>query len=415
MGGYKMSAGKLRTLNLFSAKGFFIGFVLLCANAALAGGLYLNEFGTPSMGAAGAGSQAEALDASTSFHNPAGMTRIDSNELMLTAGVLYGRVKFDVGFVAPVIGGGGGGNAGGFAPMGGLFYVQPLSERLRFGFNVYTISGAALDYEDNWAGRFLCQDVTLLTVSLNPALAYKLTDKLSLAAGFIALYGDLEYDVAFPGGPLPGPGTATLDGDDWEYGYNLGVLYELNERTRLGVIYLSETDLEFSGDLKVDPAGISVGSDTEIPLAQMVRGGVYHELNDKWALVGSFGWEDWSVMDDLLISTEQGTSSLPRRWHDTWHYAGGIHYKPVERWLLRAGFSYDTSPVDSADRTPDMPIDNQVRYAIGFQYNYSKTVMFGASFEYADFGNGKINRPLFKGDYEDNDIYVAAVFVSWKF
>jgi len=49
-------------------------------------GDYLNEFGTPSVGVAGA--QAVADDAFTSFHNAAGMTRIKGNELMGTAGVL---------------------------------------------------------------------------------------------------------------------------------------------------------------------------------------------------------------------------------------------------------------------------------------------------------------------------------------
>jgi long-chain fatty acid transport protein len=46
---------------------------------ARAGGLYLNEFATPSMGTAGAGAQAWADNASTAFFNPAGMTQLDGN------------------------------------------------------------------------------------------------------------------------------------------------------------------------------------------------------------------------------------------------------------------------------------------------------------------------------------------------
>ena len=62
---------------------------------AWSGGLYLNEFGTPSMGVAGAGANAVASDASTSFHNAAGMTRIKGKEVMGTGGLLYATVKFD--------------------------------------------------------------------------------------------------------------------------------------------------------------------------------------------------------------------------------------------------------------------------------------------------------------------------------
>ena len=144
-------------------------------------------------------------------------------------------------------------------------------------------------------------------------------------------------------------------------------MYELNERTRFGAVYWSEIELELSGDVEVSGAG-TVGSDATIPLAQWIKCGIYHELNKKWALVGTIGWEDWSTLDNLLISTESGSAEVARNWHDTWHYAGGIHYRPSEKWLLQAGISYDTSPVDSDDRTPDMPIDRQVRYAVGVQY-----------------------------------------------
>jgi long-chain fatty acid transport protein len=79
-----------------------------------AGGLYINEFGTPSMGVAGAGANAVANDASTSFHNAAGMTRIKGNELMGTGGLIYSTVKFDPDADTPIPGGNGG-DAGGLA------------------------------------------------------------------------------------------------------------------------------------------------------------------------------------------------------------------------------------------------------------------------------------------------------------
>ena len=160
---------------------------------------------------------------------------------------------------------------------------------------------------------------------------------------------------------------------------------------------------------------MSLAADTDLPLAQWVKGGIYHQLNEKWALLGTVGWEDWSTMDELLISTESGSTSVPRNWHDTFHYAGGVHYRPAEKWLLQAGIAYDTSPVDSRDRTPDMPIDRQVRYATGVQYQKSKTFKIGAALEYVDLGDAAINRPLFKGDYDDNEIYIIGVYANWKF
>ena len=107
-----------------------LGFILVWAPV-WAGGLYLQEFGTPSMGVASAGAEAVAMDASTSFHNPAGMTRIEGKEFMLTGGLLYGGIQFDPAPNTPVPGGDGG-NAGGLAPLMGAFYVHSISDRIGF-------------------------------------------------------------------------------------------------------------------------------------------------------------------------------------------------------------------------------------------------------------------------------------------
>ena len=108
----------LRRLPRMSAKGITSAAAVLSlfvyAQAAQAGGLYLNEFATPSMGVAGAGQEAVASDASTNFafHNPAGMTRLDGNEVSVGAGVGYGETKFDPDPNTPFAGGNGGNQAG---------------------------------------------------------------------------------------------------------------------------------------------------------------------------------------------------------------------------------------------------------------------------------------------------------------
>ena len=80
-------------------------------------------------------------------------------------------------------------------------------------------------------------------------------------------------------------------------------------------------------------------------------------------------------MDNVTISTGGGGAALPRRWSDTWHYSGGVHYRPNDKWTLRSGIAYDTNPVDATDRTADMPIDRQVRYAIGADYQWSEIIL----------------------------------------
>ena len=246
---------------------------------ALAGGLYINEFGTPSMGVAGAGANAVASDASTSFHNAAGMTRIKGKEVMGTGGLLYATVKFDPDSDTP-ISGGDGGDAGGPAPIVGGFYVHSLSDKWKLGANLITITGAVLDYDDDWTGGYLNTEVTLLTMTFYPSVAYRVNDWLSLGGGPQIMYADLEMKAK---APTPnGTGKVKIDGDDVAFGFSLGALFEVSERTRFGLVYQSEIEPEFDGDVKISGPGTKkAGTDTKITLAQFVRVSGYHELNDR--------------------------------------------------------------------------------------------------------------------------------------
>jgi long-chain fatty acid transport protein len=112
------------------------------------------------MGVASAGAEAVCRDASTSWHNPAGMTRLEGNEFMLAGGLVKSNIEFD-----PDSPGGDGGNAGGYAPLGAAFYTRSLSEDWKLGASLIAISGALLDYGDDWVGRYECQETSILTVT----------------------------------------------------------------------------------------------------------------------------------------------------------------------------------------------------------------------------------------------------------
>lgn len=388
--------------------------ILLPLSPVSAGGLYLNEFNTPSAGVAGAGAAAVASDASTAFHNPAGMTRVEGKQVMGGLGMLYGSTRFDADDSTPIAGGDGGQAFEYPVPLITGFYVHDVTDDLKAGIGLLSLTGAQLDYSDNWSGRFLVQDVELLTLSAQPVVAYQVTDWLSFGGGVNVMYASLDYKLAAPTGGSS-DGRISLDGDDVAFGFNLSTLVELSPQTRLGVSYQSEIELEFSGDLDVDPLGVSFGSDTELTLPQFIRVGIYHELDEQFAILGTVGWDDWSELDALYISTEAGSADVPRDWRDTYHIAGGLHYRPDEDWLLQGGIAFDSSPVDSEDRTPDMPIDRQIRYATGVQYQWSESLNIGGALEFIDMGDAEIDRPFLKGEYSENYIVYVGLNVNWKF
>lgn len=383
-------------------------------SSALAGGLYINEFATPSMGTAGAGAEAWADDAATAFalHNPAGMTRLEGNQVSLGAGLGFADTEFDADSDTP-FGGGDGGDAGGLIPLLGTHGVISLTDDLKLGMSVFSLAGASLDYDDDWSGRYQNQEITLLTVSANPTLAYQPTDWFSIAAGPIITYANLDMELAVPPG---GASQAEIDGDDVAFGFNVGLLFEFSPRTRIGAIYVSEQEIEFDGDLEVDPVGPNIGSTTELDFAQLVRIGAYHEFNDEWALLGTVGWEDWSTLDNLLISTDGTSAEVPRDWKDTYHFSIGAHYRPFEDWLFQTGFTYDTSPVSDADRTADMPIDRQLRFALGAQHEVTDSITVGGAVEYVDLGDATIeNSATLVGDYDKNRVLFFAINANIKF
>jgi long-chain fatty acid transport protein len=391
-------------------------FVISPFTTAIGGGLYLNEFGTTAMGTAGAGSAAYANDASTAFHNPAGMTRIDGRQFSAGAGLIMGKVQFDPDTDTPITGGNGG-DAVSLAPIAGSHYVHSVSDRFKLGLSAGAITGAVLDYDNDWAGRYLNQEVSLMSFSLLPGAAYRINEKLSVGGNVNITYATLDYYLAIPN-PEPGQSDGKVkveNADDWDVGFNLSMLFELSEDTRFGVIYFSGIEPNFEGDVKIIPVDLKADVSLEFNFPPMVRTSIYHKLNQKFALLGSLGWEKWSDFDEIPVSAgEHVDGAIPTNWDDTWHISGGLHYMPNEKWMFMTGFAYDTSPVDKADRTPDLPVDRQVRLALGTLYRWQENIDVGAAIVYGDMGDSSIKNDKLVGDYSDNDLLFVAFSFNWK-
>jgi len=340
---------------------------------AQAGGLYLYELGTPDVGAAAAGWAARAQDASTVFTNPAGMTRLDKSELLVGIQPLYLQAEFSPDSNTTTSGPDG--DASTWLPAGGLYYVHNLMPKLKIGLSTVGYFGLGLDYEDDWVGRYYIQEIKLQALGIQPALAYQVTDWLSFGAGVVALYGVLDQKAAVNNlGPNQDDGKLKIEDDDWTYQVNLGVLVEPRKGTRFGLTYLSEGDLEFKDEPDFSNLGPGLEAilraqgllDAEIeveftmPQAVMLSG--YHELNDRWAIMGNLGWQDWSEFGKVgvtVASEDISSLTVDRNYKDTWHVTVGGQYRVADPWLLTAGVAYDSSMVDDDDRTPDLPLGEQ--------------------------------------------------------
>jgi len=202
----------------------------------------------------------------------------------------------------------------------------------------------------------------LQALGVQPALAYRATDWLSLGVGVVALYGVLEEKAAVNNiGPNQPDGRLKIEDSDWTYQVNLGVLVEPRKGTRFGLTYLSEGDLKFKDKPNFSNLGPGMEAalrangllDAEIKIEftmpQALMFSAYHELTDRLALMGNLGWQEWSEFGKVGVAVaSEDTSSLTidRNYKDTWHVAVGAQYRVADPWLLTAGVAYDSSMVD---------------------------------------------------------------------
>jgi long-chain fatty acid transport protein len=392
--------------------------ILFLAGSSHAGGLYLSTFGDPSTGAASAGANAIANDASTAHTNPAGMTRLDDHGALMGLAPGFSAVKFSADGNTPS-GGGDGGQQGDFLPITSSSYVHKLSDRWRLGMSLLSFAGASLDPSDDWAGRYETTEITLFSLTFLPTVAVRVTDWLSVGAGAAVTYGRLDMKVRAPIAILGDPTVRLKDMDDWAAAPVVSALFEPTPELRFGVVYFGETEFNMDGDIKVprrdvgDPV-IPFAIELELPMARAVRASGYWDATDEIALTMSTGWEDWSTAKSLPISTSNGSTSAPLKFRDTWYIAGGVYFKVNDKWTVQTGFRYDSSALKDGDRTTALPVDRVWTLGIGGLYDFSEKLKIGLAFSWADLGNAPVNNATVSGKYSSNDVFLFNVSLNWK-
>jgi len=170
--------------------------ILLAMQSVLAAGFYISEVGTPlSLGTAGAANPTNNISADSSWSNPAGMTGLDSSEMLGGLQIVAPKVEFDSS-KASTGNGGDGGNAGNAVVIPSFFYVNAVTDRLRVGISSAGLMGGGVDYGDGFTGRYSTSMAELGAVGISPALGFKVNDKFSIGAGVSIVYTRFDQDVA---------------------------------------------------------------------------------------------------------------------------------------------------------------------------------------------------------------------------
>jgi long-chain fatty acid transport protein len=403
------------------------------SSAAWSAGYAIQEQSITGLGRAFAGSAAVAEDASTIFFNPAGLTYLDRAEMDLGLNYIAPKSNFsDEGSsIAGVIdlNGDDYGDAGKNAVVPNFYYAHPVNDRLALGFGVSAPFGLVTEYDDTWVGRYFAVKSDLLTVNFNPSIAYKATDKLSIGFGVSAQYVDVELTQmadlgAKSGSPQTADGKVKLEADDWGYGYNVGVMYQATEATRLGVAFRSKISHTVKGDGTLKDTNRNVIADenieADVDLPETLSFAIHHDINSKWAIMADATWTKWSRFKELDIRSDGGalSSTKPEDWENTMRYGLGVAYKHNEKWQFRAGVAYDETPIPSAERrTARIPGNDRKWVALGATYHYSENIILDAGYAHLFIDDPKINETddngyNLKGKYEAS-VDLLGVQLRW--
>ncbi|NQX87808.1 MAG: outer membrane protein transport protein [Halioglobus sp.] len=401
-----------------------------CSVHVYAGGLYIREFGQPSQGTAGAGANLLAEDASLAFQNPAGVFRLEGDsEWMVTGIILDSSIKFDPDDRNTVVGNDGG-DAGDTQFGGAVFYTRKLNEQWGAAFALNSVAGSALEYDEGFVGRYTGKQAEVITISLSPSVAYKINEELSVSIGVNAVYGELELKAAIP--PFIGPaiterdGLAKIDnGDDYDITGRASILWQAAENWRLALIYVGESKLNFNSDLELTlPGPLSgvtadnIGTDVKVVFPQGLAASALYDVNDRWSVMARLGWEEWSRLQSVPVTTSQTGSAIPIEWDDVWSLAAGLRYDNNGPWSWYSGIAYDSDAGKPQTRVAILPTDQQWRLAGGVSYNWSEKYTIGSAITYIDLGSAKSNvgspGGVYAGDFSTNRLIVWGFNLNWR-
>lgn len=450
---------------------------LACAGAQGAG-FALQEQSGSGLGNAFAGGAAAAEDASTVWSNPAGMSRLSSTQIAAAVHFITPSIKLnDNGSVAAQFQtlGGTGGDAGSTAVVPNLYIAVPINQQLAVGIGVNAPFGLVTEYDDTWLGRFQAIKSEVRTLNVNPAIAWRVSNNLSIAVGAdyqrirATFTNRVNYSAALaqaaqqaalagqiPAAVIPSflaavPGLeagARIDGDDSAWGWNVGALWNVDDRSRLGAQYRSKLKYTIAGNVNFDrpslpalpaalaPIGAALsagvnntalfngGVSTPIELPAIANVSYFRMLNDRWDIMADAQWTGWNKIQNLTFTRTTGAllSSTPENFKNTWRVSFGANYRYSDRWMFRGGIAWDQSPINDTDRTPRLPDEDRVWFSIGAQYKLNPQLKFDVGYTYIAVKDASINQSagnavasgLIKGSYDAN-VNIVSGQVTYSF
>lgn len=360
---------------------------LLIANSSssFAAGYSTELTSTSGLGNSYAGSVTGIHDVSDMFFNSAILTDVENSQFIFSAS--YIDLNINTKGASNSNGTSRSANvsdAGVNGVVPALYAANRINEDAVFGLAITSPFGLGTRYNDSWQGSDRAIASSITTVNINPTLAYKINNQLSVGAGFQAQYyrSQLTNRTA-------SVYYSKVQGSDWGYGFNLGANYKVNDSLKFGIGYRSKIDHNIDGTVQAQGFGYSdMQSKTSTP--ESLTLGTAYKLNPDIELAYDVTWTRWSRLKSLSVNAYQNSAlstSSSYNWHDSFLNSVGANFNLNNKWLLRTGLAYEKEAMTDANRNPSVPMSNKVWTSLGFNYKFSDTFSVDAAYVHQFYRN----------------------------
>jgi long-chain fatty acid transport protein len=427
--------------------------IIAAALSAISAGAQASGYRFGSQSVSGQGTAdangAEAVDPSTIFYNPAGLTRLEGTQISAGATLVVPHASYnDTGSThftgAPTHGTTTEDYVPSVVAAPSIYVSKKLNDQWAVGFGLFVPYGAKLDYGNTWGGRYALSNMKLEAVNLNPSVAWKMNEHHSFGFGIDAEFmkAELGQAVDVPGsiaalssGAGAAQGAALIrqiaalggnpallasakdahgsnDGQDWGWGFNLGYMYTLDQNTRFGLAYRSSISHQLRGSTVWDFSTVTSDPVVNQVLAaashkansaalvtlrtpETLSANAFHQFNSQWAGMADVTFTRNNRMSDLDIQfpgTTEGNEVIRQQWKNTVRVSLGGNYAYSENLTLRGGIAYDQSPVKNAELThPALPDSDRMQYSVGANWKLSPRSSIDLAYSFLDFKDASSN------------------------
>lgn len=418
-------AGRLAAAALLTA-------AALSAQTASAAGFQLTEQSSLGAGRAYAGAGIVGDDLSAVHYNPAGMTLLPGTQMQAGSVWIEVNAEYDGDHGASE----NGRYKGQAIPAG--YITHQLTDDVWLGLGLTVPFGMGTDYNKGWEGAERGYTSTILTFDINPNVAWKVNDSLSIGGGVSLQYAKaklgagLKRQRLLDSGALVefNAGTGKITADSWDWGWNFGVMVTPTEKLRLGLSYRSSITHDAEGDFEFEPASASIAylmpantydSKATVKTPDTVMFTTTWEATDNLRLSTLIRWAKWSNFKALTIENDGFESkTYDNEWEDTWLFSVGADYKLNDAWTVRGGVAYEKDPVsDNKNRMAVIPDTDRLWLSVGATWHAAKNFQIDGGFSYL---KGIGNRDLYNeagtqklGKYKSLDAVILGIQGQYRF